>query len=52
MLIGALIVGEPITLSDYGATLLIFVGVSLLKRTPQTNSLRMYRSQNDVRATD
>lgn len=30
--IGALIVGEPIALLDYGATLLIFVGVFLLKR--------------------
>jgi len=32
LLIGVLIVGEPIALVDYGATLLIFVGVFLLKR--------------------
>lgn len=32
LLIGALIVGEPIALADYGATLLIFAGVFLLKR--------------------
>lgn len=32
LLIGALIVGEPITLADYAATLLIFAGVFLLKR--------------------
>ncbi len=32
LLIGALIVGEPIALLDYGATLLIFAGVFLLKR--------------------
>lgn len=32
LLIGALIVGEPIAPADYGATLLIFVGVFLLKR--------------------
>ena len=32
LLIGALIVGEPIQLADYGATLLIFTGVFLLKR--------------------
>lgn len=32
LLIGALIVGEPIALADYAATLLIFAGVFLLKR--------------------
>lgn len=32
LLIGALIVGEPITLTDYLATLLIFIGVFLLKK--------------------
>ena len=32
LLIGALIVGEPIALADYTATLLIFIGVFLLKR--------------------
>lgn len=32
LLIGALIVGEPIALADYGATLLIFAGVFLLKQ--------------------
>ncbi len=32
LLIGALIVGEPIELADYGATLLIFTGVFLLKK--------------------
>jgi drug/metabolite transporter (DMT)-like permease len=32
LLIGALLAGEPIRLSDYGATLLIFAGVFLLKR--------------------
>lgn len=32
LLIGALLVGEPITIEDYGATLLIFVGVLLLKK--------------------
>ena len=32
LLIGALIVGEPIEMADYGATLLIFTGVFLLKR--------------------
>ncbi len=32
LLIGAFIVGEPIDVADYGATLLIFVGVFLLKR--------------------
>ncbi len=31
LLIGALIVGEPIEMADYGATLLIFTGVFLLK---------------------
>jgi len=37
LLIGALIVGEPIALADYGATLLIFAGVFLLnlKRRPE-----------------
>lgn len=32
LLIGALLVGEPIKLADYGATLLIFIGVLLLKK--------------------
>ena len=32
LLIGALLVGEPIKLADYGATLLIFTGVFLLKK--------------------
>lgn len=32
LLIGAVIVGEPIDLIDYGATALIFLGVFLLKR--------------------
>ncbi len=32
LLIGALLVGEPIALADYGATFLIFIGVFLLKR--------------------
>ncbi|MCW8859484.1 MAG: DMT family transporter [Deltaproteobacteria bacterium] len=32
LLIGSLIVGEPITLADYGSTLLIFAGVFLLKQ--------------------
>jgi len=32
LLIGALLVGEPIGWTDYGATTLIFVGVFLLKR--------------------
>jgi drug/metabolite transporter (DMT)-like permease len=31
LLIGALIVGEPIEMADYGATLLIFTGVFLLR---------------------
>jgi len=30
--IGTLLVGEPIKLEDYGATVLIFVGVLLLKK--------------------
>jgi drug/metabolite transporter (DMT)-like permease len=33
LLIGALIVGEPITLLDYAATFTIFIGVFLLKRS-------------------
>jgi drug/metabolite transporter (DMT)-like permease len=32
LLIGALLVGEPIKVADYGATVLIFIGVFLLKR--------------------
>jgi drug/metabolite transporter (DMT)-like permease len=32
LLIGALLVGEPIKLADYGATVLIFIGVLLLKK--------------------
>ena len=32
LLIGALLVGEPIKIVDYGATILIFVGVILLKK--------------------
>jgi drug/metabolite transporter (DMT)-like permease len=32
LLIGALLVGEPIKLVDYGATVLIFVGVFILKK--------------------
>ena len=32
LLIGALLVGEPIKAADYGATVLIFIGVFLLKR--------------------
>ena len=33
LLIGALLAGEPIRATDYGATLLIFTGVFLLRRT-------------------
>jgi drug/metabolite transporter (DMT)-like permease len=32
LLIGALLVGEPIKLVDYGATVLIFIGVFILKK--------------------
>jgi drug/metabolite transporter (DMT)-like permease len=32
LLIGALLIGEPIKLADYGATVLIFIGVLLLKK--------------------
>jgi drug/metabolite transporter (DMT)-like permease len=32
LLIGVLLAGEPVRMSDYGATLLIFTGVFLLKR--------------------
>ncbi len=32
LLIGTLLVGEPIKLTDYGATVLIFIGVLLLKK--------------------
>jgi hypothetical protein len=31
-MIGALLVGEPVALADYGATFLIFIGVFLLRR--------------------
>ena len=33
LLIGALIVGEPIEILDYTATSIIFIGVFLLKRS-------------------
>ena len=32
LLIGGMLVGEPIKLADYGATILIFIGVILLKK--------------------
>jgi drug/metabolite transporter (DMT)-like permease len=32
LLIGALLAGEPIKVADYGATVLIFIEVFLLKR--------------------
>ncbi len=43
LLIGSLIVGEPIVLFDYAATVLIFAGVFLLKRSPR-NRLNLKRT--------
>lgn len=40
LLIGALLAGEPIKAADYGATVLIFVGVYLLKRKQRSHTLR------------
>jgi drug/metabolite transporter (DMT)-like permease len=47
LLIGALIIGEPIALADYGATLLIFIGVFLLK-TGKEVPCRIYSSKSTV----